>query len=184
VAAYDVIPELEEDGLLDPRFLERLRLEAEEEEDDPTETSKEEREVPPHLDVLRLCQVGALKGGLSVALDVRADELFGSLCAAIGGIARQAKLLDVRERADDVLELEVMLGDLVERWELEDLYVLVHNLNDLVRDDPRARAVAVLGEWQDMLQLWCIEKRSLAKMWNRPYFAPRNHHQLRALGHS
>lgn len=184
-----VLSQLREDGLLEATFIEKVEREQAEAEEaaqyDDDESlgfsTAEEIETPPHLDILRLCQVGALKGSLSVALDVRADELTGSLCTAIGGSAKKLKLLDVRELPLGVLELEVYSGDVQERWEVEDLYGLVHNLNDLFRADGQAHAVAVLGEWQDMLQLWCIRKSELDGLFDRPYFKPRNHHQLRTL---
>lgn len=152
----------------------------------PDEASDGQGESPgrgpvPHLELLRLNHRGWLQGSLSVALDVRADELVGSLCAAMGGGARKLKVLDVRELGRGELELTVMLGQLEERWGLEDLYALVQNLNDLLRNDSQAKAVVILGEWEDMLQLWCVEKAELPKLFGRRYFAPRNHHQLRSL---
>lgn len=138
------------------------------------------RRAPPrHLVLLRLCEEGALDGGLSVALDVRPDELMGPLCAAVGGGAKKIKVLDVRERP--VFELRIGYGDLEEPWEVEDLYALVQNLNDLLKDDPRARAVAILGEWEDALQLWCVRKDALPKLLRADYFAPRNRHQLASI---
>ena len=64
---------------------------------------------------------------------------------------------------------------------MEGLEGLVHNLNDLLKDDAGARAVAVLGEWQDALQLWCVDKRLLPKLWRERFFDPKNGGQLREL---
>ncbi|MCP3098368.1 hypothetical protein LZ198_05675 [Myxococcus sp. K15C18031901] len=136
------------------------------------------REEPPQVSLLRLCDAGLLMGGLTVAYDVRPDELMGPLTLAMGGSARTLKVVDVRERP--VLELHVQYGERTERWEVEDLSVLVHNLNDLYRDDPSVRAVAELGEWQDALQLWCLDKSLLPRLARQPFFAPRN---ARALTH-
>ncbi len=130
------------------------------------------RGEPPHVSLLRLCDAGLLEGGLSVALGVRPDELVGSLTAAMGGDARRFKVLDVRERP--VLELHVMAGDVTERWEVEDVPALVHNLNSLYRDSAGVRAVAELGEWEDALQLWCVDKRTLPHLLRQPFFSPRN----------
>lgn len=130
-------------------------------------------------DLLRLCHAGKLKGGLSVALGVRPEELFGPLCAHIGGRARKLKLVDVRDVP--VLELTVLVGERTERWEVEDAAALVHNLNDLLREDVHSRAVALLGEWEDMLQLWCLPKRQLAGLLGERFFQPRNRRQLEEL---
>jgi hypothetical protein len=127
---------------------------------------------PPAMSLLRLCDAGLLQGGLSVALDVRPDELVGPLTQAMGGAARGFKLVDVRERR--TLELHVLVGDLTERWEVEDLSALVHNLNDLYRDAPDVRAIAVLGEWSDSLQLLCVDKGALPRLMRQPFFTPVN----------
>lgn len=140
---------------------------------------KSKRSVPPHLAMLGLCDLGALQGGLSVALDVRADELVGTLCALIGSSAKQLRVVDVREKP--AFELRIRYGEVEEPWEIEDLYALVHNLNDLFREDANARAVVVLGEWEDSLQLWCVRKADLNKLFRADYFVPRNRHQLTAL---
>ncbi|RKH37004.1 hypothetical protein [Corallococcus sicarius] len=127
---------------------------------------------PPHVSLLRLCEAGVLAGGLTVGYGVRPDELLGPLTAAMGGAARRLKIVDVRERP--VLELHVAAGELTEKWEVEDVPALVHNLNDLYRDAADVRAVAVLGEWEDSLQLLCVERRALGRLLRQPFFAPVN----------
>jgi hypothetical protein len=134
---------------------------------------------PPHVSLLRLCDAGLLHGGLSVALGVRPDELVGPLTLAMGGAARSLKVVDVRERP--TLELHVLVGERTERWEVEDLAALVHNLNDLYRESQQVRAVAVLGEWADALQLLCVEKRMLPRLLRQSFFAPVNASQLAGL---
>jgi hypothetical protein len=119
---------------------------------------------PSHVSLLRLCEAGLLVGGLTVAYGVRPDELVGSLTAAMGGAAKRLK----------VVELHVAAGDVTERWEVEDVAALVHNLNDLYRDASDVRAVAVLGEWEDSLQLWCVERRALGRLLRQSFFAPVN----------
>lgn len=127
---------------------------------------------PPHVSLLRLCEAGVLAGGLTVGYGVRPDELLGPLTAAMGGAARRLKIVDVRERP--VLELHVAAGELTEKWEVEDVPALVHNLNDMYRDAADVRAVAVLGEWEDSLQLLCVERRALGRLLRQPFFAPVN----------
>jgi hypothetical protein len=133
----------------------------------------------PEVSLLRLCEAGLLEGGLSVALGVRPDELVGPLTLAMGGAARRFKVVDVRERP--TLELHVLAGELTERWEVEDLSALVHNLNDLYREAQDVRAVAVLGEWADALQLLCVDKKSLPRLLRQPFFAPVNVRDLTRL---
>ncbi|PTL85098.1 hypothetical protein [Vitiosangium sp. GDMCC 1.1324] len=153
-------------SLLDP--LERSRLlkdrEAAREVLNPAE--------PPHVSLLRLCDAGLLEGGLAVSFGVRPDELVGPLTQAMGGVARRFKVVDVRERP--TLELHILAGETSERWEVEDLAALVHNLNDLYRESPDVRAIAVLGEWNDALQLLCVEKRALPKLLRERFFVPQN----------
>jgi rhodanese-related sulfurtransferase len=98
----------------------------------------------------------------------------------MGGAARRFKLVDVRERP--VLELHILAGEVSERWEVEDLWALVHNLNDLYREAQEVRAIAVLGEWNDALQLLCVEKRLVAKLLRERFFAPRNRDALEREG--
>ncbi len=126
----------------------------------------------PDAALLRICEAGGLEGGLSVALDVRPDELMGALCAAIGGGARAVRVADVREAPR--FELVISYAGRDERWEVEDAAALAHNLNDLLREDAGARVVAVLGEWEDSLQLWCVPKAKLKQLRGAPYFRPQN----------
>jgi hypothetical protein len=133
-------------------------------------------EEPPQVSLLRLCDAGLLSGGLTVSFGVRPDELVGPLTSAMGGAARRFKVVDVRERP--VLELHILAGEVSERWEVEDLWALVHNLNDLYREATDVRAVAVLGEWNDALQLLCVEKRALPRLLRERFFQPRNRDAL------
>jgi hypothetical protein len=135
---------------------------------------------PPHVSLMRLCDSGLLEGGLAVALGVRPDELVGPLTLAMGGAARRFKMIDVRERP--VLELHILAGEVSERWEVEDLWALVHNLNALYREDSDVRAIAVLGEWNDALQLLCVDKRALPKLLRERFFEPRNRDALEPEG--
>ena len=135
---------------------------------------------PEHVALLRLCNAGALEGGLTVALDVQADELFGPLCQRMGGAARAVKLLDVRERP--VLTLEVAWRGLEERWELERLEQLPEFLTSLLAEAEDVRPAAILGEWEDALQLWCVPRRELKWLVRGPLAEAWNAGQLAALG--
>jgi hypothetical protein len=78
------------------------------------------------------------------------------LLRVMGGSATKLKLLDVRTTTPPVLEME--WRDVHERWECDGLEALIHNLNDLFRTEEAVKVVVVLGEWEDMLQLWCVPK--------------------------
>jgi hypothetical protein len=106
--------------------------------------------------LVRLCHAGRLDGGLSVSLRATPDEVIGALTHALGGAATKLKLLDVRSTTPPVLE--VQWREVHEKWEVEGLDALVHNLNDLFRDEPDVKVAVVLGDWQDMLQVWCVSK--------------------------
>ena len=174
-------------GLLQASYLERLREEAEEArthaelagEDGLRPAPLKSPAALPHLVVLRLCDAGALVGGLTVDLDVRPDELLGPLCAALGGSAPWVRAVDVTDGPP--LRLSLHYRDHEETWELEDLYPFVMNLNDLLKEDRQARVAAILGEWEDALQLWCVEKRRLGWLLRQPWFFPRNRGELQAL---
>jgi hypothetical protein len=126
-----------------------------------------------------LCDAGALQGGLSVALDLRPDELIGPLCERIGGTARTFRVLDVREDPEVALIVDAGQGE--EAWAVRDARDLVDRCNDEFMGDPEARAVAVLGEWEDMLQLWCIPKGVLSSLLRAPFFQAENRSRLSRL---
>ncbi len=107
----------------------------------------------------KACHAGGLDGGLSVDLRAHPDEVVGPLTFAMGGPAARLKVLD--SKGSRPTELTVLAGELTERWELEDVRGLVHNLNDLFRGELGVRAVLVLGDWEDMLQLWCVPRPAL-----------------------
>lgn len=115
--------------------------------------------------LLKLCHAGRLVGGLSVSLQATPDEVIGPLAHALGGAALALRVLDVRTGRPMVLE--VQSGELREKWELADVSALVHNLNDLFRGDEAVRAIVELGEWEDMLQLWCLPRATLRALLDR-----------------
>lgn len=135
--------------------------------------------VPPEAHALTaLCDAGVLEGGLSIALDLRPDELIGPLCEGIGGRARLLKVLDVRDDPEVALIVDAGRGE--ESWDIRDPRDLVERCNEEFRDDAEACAVAVLGEWEDSLQLWCIPKRALSSLLRAPFFEAENRARLSA----
>jgi hypothetical protein len=108
-----------------------------------------------------LCAAGALDGGLSVALDVRADEVLGTLCQCLGGEAVRLRVLDVL-KAPPELRVRVEGGE--ERWAVPDVRALVTHLNRHFRETSGVRAIACLGEWEDAQQLWCLPRSALAPL--------------------
>ncbi len=112
--------------------------------------------------LLEACHDGRLKGGLSVSLRALPDELVGPLTLALGGSARLLKVLDVRTGPPMVLE--VQWRDVHEKWEVDGLEALIHNLNDLLAPEADVAAAVVLGEWEDMLQVWCVPKAVLIRL--------------------
>lgn len=120
------------------------------------------RATKKNRSLVQLCHAGKLRGGLSVALDVTPDEAFAPLIHAmeLAGL----KLMDVRTGGEPgATRLDVRVHDgTLEKWEVIGLTGLVHNLNDLCRLQPDASPCAVLGEWDDMLQLWCAPREVFA----------------------
>lgn len=131
------------------------------------------------LDLLELCNAAALEGGLSVALDVRPDELIGPLAAAMDGAALELRVIDVRDKPRS--EMTIRLGALEKTWRVGKLEALVHHLNDLFKADPSTRAVAILGQRDDALQLWALDKRLLSTLLREDFFDPLNRRELCAL---
>jgi hypothetical protein len=136
---------------------------------------------PTPQSMLRLCHAGALEGGLSVALDVRPDELVGPLSARVGGGARRLKVLDVRE-GPARLVLEVEREGRSEAWEVRGTVELVDRMNAAFAGDRLARGVALLGEYDEMWQLWCVPKSALPLLWSEPWFSPLNRAALSSGG--
>jgi hypothetical protein len=137
---------------------------------------------PAQVELLKLCGAAALEGSLSVALDVRADELIGPLVSTMGGMAAELKVIEVRDEPRP--ELTVRLAGLQTTWSVPDLDALVGHLNTLFKADPSTKAVAILGEWDDALQLWALDKRALPELLQESFFLPRNREELFTLAHA
>lgn len=112
--------------------------------------------------LLQCCQAGRLVGGLSISLGATPDEVVGPLTHAMGGAATRLRVHDVRTVRPMVMEVE--WGELREKWELESVEALVHNLDDVFRAEASVKLIAVLGEWEDMLQLWALERKALSRL--------------------
>ena len=108
-----------------------------------------------------LCSTGVLEGGLSVALDVRPDELVGPLCQRLGGASLRLRVLDSRD-APPELKIRVEGAELV--WKVPDVEALATELNRCYRHVPEVRAIALLGEWDDARQLWCLPRAALPSL--------------------
>ncbi|MDX2009647.1 MAG: hypothetical protein SFW67_05635 [Myxococcaceae bacterium] len=119
--------------------------------------------------LLQLCQAGRLVGGLSVGWRVTPDEAIGPVTHAMGDLASRLKVLDVRtgppmqlevrfELPPDVLREDEGPRVRTEWWDVEDVPGLAHNLNDLYRDVSAVKLLVVLGEWEDMVQLWALPR--------------------------
>ena len=142
--------------------------------------SREADEKVPPGRLLALCDEGYLAGGLSVALDVRADELLGPLTQRMGGAAAHLKIEEVRDGVVDAdeaegLELTVSWPGSGERphvWIVRDTRALVAALNDAFREDAQVRHIALLGEWNDALQLWCLTRAQRASLRHEHWFQP------------
>jgi hypothetical protein len=126
-----------------------------------------------------LCNAGVLEGGLSVALDVRPDELIGPLAIAIGNAGLELKVIDTRDEPRP--EITVRLRSLEKTWTVVNLEALVTHLNELFQAEPAAKAVAILGEHEDALQLWAVDKALLGELLGNDFFRPRNRKQLTRL---
>lgn len=125
--------------------------------------------------LLKLCHAGRLVGGLSVSWQVTPDEAIGALAHLKGGLATKLRVIDVRGKAPMQLEVrfelppDVLREDegprvVTEKWDVEDVAGLVHNLNDLYRDLRDVKLLVVLGEWEDMLQLWALPRPLLREL--------------------
>jgi hypothetical protein len=129
-------------------------------------------------DLLQLCNAGLLDGGLTVALDVQPDELIGPLATTAGGRARLLKVIEVREKP---AEMVLSLTGSEHRWTISGLVQLVDQFNALFESDASVKAVVVLGDWEEALQLWSLRKVLLPKLLLERFFSPLNLSTLRAL---
>lgn len=136
------------------------------------------KERPPEEPLRALCHAGYLEGGLSIALDVKIDEALGPLLELIGGPARTLRVLDIQGPV-----FSVKIGAVEHEWELDGLESLIDTLNRAFAPFPEVKALVLLGEWEDMLQVWALPKKVVSKLWSEPWFVPSNSPGLKvALG--
>ncbi|MFT3711821.1 MAG: hypothetical protein QM817_29635 [Archangium sp.] len=108
-------------------------------------------ELPPSL--LEACDSERLLGGLSISRRATPDELAVWLANAMGGRAKQLRVLDVRGE----FELEVQCGsDLHEKWKVADVHQLIARLNETFCDDEGVKWLVELGEFEGSWQVWAL----------------------------
>lgn len=138
------------------------------------------KERPPEEPLRALCHAGYLVGGLSIALDVKIDEALGPLLELIGGPARTLRVLDIQGPV-----FSVKVGAVEHEWELDGLDSLIDTLNRAFAHSPEVKALVLLGEWEDMLQVWALPKKVVSQLWELDWFRPSNPPGLKAaLGRS
>lgn len=116
-------------------------------------------EGPLPRTLLEACHEARLVGGHSLSLRASPDEVVGWLAHAMGGAAKALKVLDVKKGEPPVLE--VQCGEVREDWPARDLPELIQFLNGLFPDDDEVKALVVIGEWEDMLQVWAVSNDAL-----------------------
>ncbi len=116
-------------------------------------------------------------GGLSIALDVKLDEALGPLLDVMGGPAPRIRVLDVTAAAPQVFH--VKLAGVDHKWEVDGLESLVDTLNRAFARDPTVKALVLLGEWDDMIQVWAVPRSALKVLLGCEWFKPSNPAALR-----
>ncbi len=124
---------------------------------------------PPDEPLRTLCHNGYLQGGLAIALDVKIDEALGPLLETMGGAAQTIRVLDIRGRV-----FSVKLGAQEHAWEIDGLESLVDTLNRGFAGQGDVKALVLLGEWEDMIQVWALAKPVLQQLLALDWFRPSN----------
>lgn len=125
--------------------------------------------------LLQLCDAGRLVGGMSFSLRVTPDEAIGPLALALGV---RVKVLDVREAP---LRLLVSLGGKEQWLTASDLPQLVDALNEALRAQAGRKVAALLGEHEDMWQLWCLSPEVLGEGLEDGWLWPLNAASLKVI---
>lgn len=128
-----------------------------------------QKERPPEEPLRTLCHHGFLRGGLSIALDVKIDEALGPLLEAMGGPARMLRVLDIQGPV-----FSVKIGATQHEWELDGIESLVDTLNRVFASSTVVNALVLLGEWEDMLQVWALPKPIIRRLLDEEWFRPSN----------
>ncbi len=110
----------------------------------------------------RACFEGRLVGGLCLSLRATPDEVFGPLTQVMGGSAATLRVVEVMTRP--TLHMQVEHQHQVLNWALTDIESLIEHLNTHFLDEPQVKLLVVLGEWEDMLQVWALQDDCLAAL--------------------
>jgi hypothetical protein len=130
---------------------------------------------PPDEPLRTLCHHGYLSGGLSIALDVKIDEALGPLLETMGGAALMLRVLDIRGKV-----FSVKLSEQQHEWEIDGLESLIDTLNRGFGAAPDVKALVLLGEWEDMIQVWAVPKGLVEQLLPLEWFKPSNPPGLKA----
>ena len=137
-------------------------------------------DAPLPSTLLEACHEGRLVGGLSLSLRATPDEVIGALAHVMGGPAKPLKVLDVKEGEPPVLEISVGGDEL--RWPTDSLEDLLEHLNEHFGEHDDVKLFVVLGEWEDMLQVWALPPHVLETLLETSLLATaRNRAHLEAL---
>jgi hypothetical protein len=131
--------------------------------------ARTEGEPADQRSLAMLCATGALEGGVSVALDVRPDELVGPICLRLGGAALGLRVLDVCDRPP---EIRVRVDGAELTWKVPGVLALAAELNRCYRRSADVRALVWLGEWDGARQLWCIPRAALPSLLRQRILRP------------
>ena len=133
------------------------------------------RGAVPDEPLRTLCHHDLLVGGLSIALDVKIDEALGPLLEAMGGSAPNIRVLDIRGTP---AVFSVRIGKVAHEWEIDSLDALIDTLDRAFASDSTARRLVLLGEWDDMLQVWAVPDAALGELVECEWFKPSNRRAL------
>lgn len=128
-----------------------------------------QKERPPEEPLRTLCHHGYLVGGLSIALDVKIDEALGPLLEVMGGPAKMIRVLDIQGRV-----FSVRINAQQHEWELDGVESLIDTLNRAFAASAEVKALVLLGEWEDMIQVWALPKPTVAGLLKEDWFRPSN----------
>jgi len=127
--------------------------------------------------LLQMCHSGKLFGGISISLQALPDEVLGPLTALLSGNATHLRIED--SFGTRPMRVDIRYQDTTEKWELEDVSALIHNLNDFFKADEDVKILAILGEWEDMLQVWALTKTHMRQLLVNRVFEAANIPSLR-----
>ncbi len=111
--------------------------------------------------IVQWCEAGALVGGFSLSLRARPDEVLAPLVDVMFG-PNVVRVLDVSTGLPQRMEVALPRG--MAKWKLADVRGLIDVLNKEAKKIPDARVGLVLGEWENMLQVWCVTQDQAAEL--------------------